>query len=68
MMSVACILTFLAVITVSTGVAPGDEDQLCQELRENGVLSTIAYSVNTNVLMDSWNYEALLTDPNRAAV
>ena len=62
------ILNFLAVITVSNGVAPGDENQLCPEIREQGILSAIAYSVNMRVLMDSWNYEALLNDHNRRAV
>ena len=47
-----------------SSVAPGDEEQLCRGLRENGVISIPAYSADMRVLMDSWNYQNLL--PPRA--
>ena len=63
-MSSALALTFFALITVSTGVAPGDEHHLCQNMRKSGEFQTITYSVNMRVLMDSWNYESLLNHSN----
>ena len=44
----------------AVGVAPGDEEQLCRDLRADGVTSIPAYSANMKVLMDSWNYQNLL--------
>ena len=55
------ILVLLAVVvTTFAGVAPGDEDPLCEQLRARGIASTPAYSANMRVLMDSWNYHNLL--------
>ena len=54
-------LVLLHLSTIADGtVAPGDEDQFCQSIRTNGILSTLAYSANIKVLMDSWNYQNLL--------
>ena len=49
------------------GVAPGDEDPLCEALRTNGVAPMLSYSANMRVLMDSWNYLNLLP-PRTGAV
>ena len=54
-------LIFLHLSVIAEGaVAPGDEDQFCRDLRENGVISIPVYSANMRVLMDSWNYQNLL--------
>ena len=58
-------LVSLAVVTISAGVAPGDEElSICGDLRAVGAAPTPAYSANMRVLMDSWNYQNLL--PPRA--
>ena len=55
------LLLYLCTIFVAVGaVAPGDEEPLCANLRAGGVAPIPAYSANTRVLMDSWNYENLL--------
>ena len=56
-------LVLLHLSTIADGtVAPGDEDQFCQSIRTNRILSTctLAYSANIKVLMDSRNYQNLL--------
>ena len=60
------VLAFIFV-TVSAGVAPGDEEALCEQLRATGAAPTPAYSTNMRVLMDSWNYQNLLP-PRTGAV
>ena len=55
----ALVLTFIFMI-VSAGVAPGDEEPLCQQLRAEAVAPIPAYAANMRVLMDSWNYRNLL--------
>ena len=58
-------LVSLAVVTISAGVAPGDEElSICSNLRSQGAAPTPTYSANMKVLMDSWNYQSLL--PPRA--
>ena len=52
---------------VSAGVAPGDEEPLCQQLRAEAVAPIPAYAANMRVLMDSWNYQNLLP-PRMGAV
>ena len=54
-------------MTTESTVAPGDEDQLCRELRTSGEAPIPAYSANMRVLMDSWNYQNLLP-PHTGAV
>ena len=54
-------LVLLAVVVAAfAGVAPGDEDPLCGQLRAHGTAPIPAYSANMRVLMDSWNYQNLL--------
>ena len=48
---------------VVQGVAPGDEEQLCQDLRMNGIAPIPNYDPDMAILMDSNNYQNLL--PNR---
>ena len=56
-------LILLLLSTTADGtVAPGDEDQVCRDLREGGVVPIPAYSANMRILMDSWNYLNLLPD------
>ena len=45
---------------VAEGVAPGDEDPLCEDLRTNGFAPIPNYSANMAILMDSNNYVNLL--------
>ena len=52
---------------MAAGVAPGDEDPLCQQLRANGTAPTPNYATSIRVLLDSWNYENLLP-PHLGAV
>ena len=59
-MSFVWALTFLALIAASTGVAPGDEAQRCEDARQNGHLEPIIYAEHVRALMDSRNYEYLL--------
>ena len=54
------LLLAIVVTAVSAGVAPGDEEQLCEQLRAQGTAPIPAYSANMRVLMDSWNYQNLL--------
>ena len=55
----ALILAFT--MSVSAGVAPGDEEMLlCEQLRAPGAAPIPSYSANMRVLMDSWNYRNLL--------
>ena len=51
-------------VVMAAGLAPGDEDPLCQELRTNG---TAPMTTNIRLLLDSWNYQNLLT-PHEGAV
>ena len=60
-------LVSLAVVTASGGVASGDEDLLCGNLRAEGAAPIPAYPANMRVLMDSWNYKNLLP-PRTGAV
>ena len=61
------VLAFIFV-TVSAGVAPGDENYaFCEQIRVNGAVPIPAYSSNMKVLMDSWNYRNLLP-PRTGAV
>ena len=64
----ALILAFIFVSgsATSTGVAPGDEWPLCEQLRAQGTAPIPAYSANMRVLMDSWNYQNLLPERVRA--
>ena len=60
-------LILLLLSTTADGtVAPGDEDQVCRDLREGGVAPIPAYSANMKILMDSWNYPNLLPPRTRA--
>ena len=64
---VALLVQLLMLANPGSGVAPGDEETLCEELRPLGVAPTPAYSTNMRVLMDSWNYQNLLP-PHTGAV
>ena len=57
----------MSVVVMAAGVAPGDEDPLCQQLRANGTAPTPSYAANVRVLMNSWNYQNLLP-PHTGAV
>ena len=61
------LLFVVAVVVIAAGVAPGDEDPLCQQLRANGTAPMLYYAANMRVLMDSWNYQNLLP-PHTGAV
>ena len=61
------LVSVAAVIATSAGVAPEDEEALCEQLRALGAAPTPAYSTNMRVLMDSWNYRNLLP-PRTGAV
>ena len=54
------VLLFVCVILVielaAAGVAPGNEEPLCQQLRTEGVAPIPGYAPNMRPLMDSWNY------------
>lgn len=50
----------LSVIELAAGIAPGDEEPLCQQLRGLGTAPTPSYDPNMRILMDSWNYQNLL--------
>ena len=63
-----CVVVALIACTINAtvvvqGVAPGDEERLCQDLRRTGVAPTPNYAPNMAILMDSNNYQNLL--PNR---
>ena len=63
---VLCVIA--AALVVSTnGVAPGDEEGLCDNLRSLGTVSTPDYDPTMVILMDSWNYQNLLP-PRSGAV
>ena len=66
-MLLTLISVLLSVVTASVGVAPGDEQLLCRQLKAAGVAPIPAYSANMRVLMDSWNYQNLLP-PRTGAV
>lgn len=57
-------LNVVSVVVMVAGVAPGDEDPLCQQLRANGSAPAPSH---VRVLMDSWNYHNLLP-PHTGAV
>ena len=66
-MSVTSYLLFQQLLLarlVYTQIAPGDEAQLCEELRADHVIQIPTYPDHIKVLMDSWNYRNLL--PPRA--
>lgn len=61
-------LLVLAIVVVqypANGVAPGDENPLCSQLRDLGAISKPEYSDNMRVLMDSWSYSNLLPTGGR---
>ena len=45
---------------LTDGVAPGDEESLCDDLRASGSIPTSDYDPTVRVLMDTWNYNNLL--------
>ena len=51
-------------VVMAAGLAPGDEDPLCQELRASGIAPM---TTNIRLLLDSWNYQNLLP-PHEGAV
>ena len=59
------LLALLCVVSevVAQGVAPGDEEDDCRDLREQNFIESPNYAPNMAVLMDSDNYINLL--PNR---
>ena len=62
---VLCVV--VATLVVSThGVAPGDEEGLCDNLRSLGTVPTPDYDPTMVILMDTWNYLNLLPPPNGA--
>ena len=63
---VSCVV--VATLVVSThGVAPGDEDWLCYNLRALETVPTPDYDPTMVILMDSWNYQNLFP-PRSGAV
>ena len=58
-------LTLLCVVSEveAQGVAPGDEEDECRDLREQMIIESPNYAPNMAILMDSDNYQNLL--PNR---
>ena len=52
-------VTWVAVMV--DGTAPGDEDDICVGLRTDGFAPTPRYSPTMRILMDSWNYQNLLS-------
>ena len=59
-MFLALKVTLLTFVAVSAGVAPGDKESLCEQLKASGTVPILAYSANMRALMDSWNYKNLL--------
>ena len=57
---VVLFLELLVFADTGSSVAPEDEEQLCRDLRAQGVAPIPAYSANIRALMDSWNYLNLL--------
>ena len=65
-LKVYCVMA--ATLVVSThGVAPGDEEGLCDNLRSLGTVPTPDYDPTMVILMDTWNYQNLLP-PRSGAV
>ena len=65
-MVILCVLA--AMLVASThGVAPGDEEELCDNLRSLGTVPTPDYDPTMVILMDTWNYQNLLS-PRSGAV
>ena len=63
---VLCVV--VATLVVSThGVAPGDEEELCDNLRLFGTVPTPDYDPTMVILMDTWNYQNLFP-PRSGAV
>ena len=54
-----CIISAVK-LAANVSIAPGDEEHLCQQLRELGTVSTPTYAPNMRILMDSFNYQNLL--------
>ena len=61
-LGVALLVELLLMVNPSSSVAPEDEEPLCEQLRSRGAAPIPAYSANMRVLMDSWNYQNLLSD------
>ena len=63
------VLALLCVISevVAQSVAPGDEEGICQDLRQQSIIETPNYAANMAILMDSVNYVNLLP-PRTGAV
>ena len=60
---VALLVELVVLINPGSSVAPGDEDQsFCERLRALGAAPIPGYSASMRVLMDSWNYQNLLSD------
>ena len=59
-LGVALLTCVLSVIELAAGIAPGDEEPLCERLRGLGTAPRPNYAPNMRVLMDSWNYQNLL--------
>ena len=51
---------------VAQSVAPGDEEDVCQDLRERMIIESPNYAANMAILMDSDNYINLLPNRTRA--
>ena len=56
-----------AVAVATAGVAPGDEEDDCQDLRRIGSAPTPNYDPTMRILMDNWNYQNLLGNPDGVA-
>ena len=63
-MCIVCAINTAAVL--AQNVAPGDEPQLCQVLREAGIVQTPNYNPSMGILMDSDNYQNLLPPHSEA--
>ena len=57
---VALLVQLLMLANPGSGVAPADEEVVCEQLRAVEFAPTPGYSTNMRVLMDSWNYQNLL--------
>ena len=58
-------LLFVCIVSarLAVGIAPGDEDPLCDMLRMTGGINgllPVNYDRGQSILMDSWNYDYLL--------
>ena len=67
LLRVLLVLYTVASVVVAAGVAPGDEEQFCQDLRTGGLAPILDYDANMRILMDSYNYQNLLP-PRQGAV